>query len=174
MTSLYELTEDLVALNRLLEELGGDVTDGTQGQTLERWAEEFDWKLRDKVDGYATIIRNIEGDALLLEEEITRLQNRKRVLDNRVARLKALAKYSMERLGTRKMEGLKFTLALQKAGGQDPLELLVEDVEQFPSRFLRIRKEADKDALRKALVEKDPEAARLARLGERGDYVRVR
>ena len=70
MSSLYELTEDLVALDRLLAELGGEVTEGTEGQTLERWANEYEWKMRDKVDGYAALIRNLEADRGALEEEV--------------------------------------------------------------------------------------------------------
>lgn len=174
MSSLYELTEEMVALDRLLAELGGEVTEGTQGQTLEQWATEFDWKMRDKVDGYGALIKNLEADAGAIGDEVKRLQDRARALDNRASRLKALAKFSMERLRTRKLEGLRFTIALQKACGQDPLEVLVEDLEKFPERFIRVRKEADKEALRAALVAKDPEAEMLARLGERGDYVRIR
>lgn len=177
MSSLYELTEEMVALDRLLAELGGEVTEGTEGQTLEQWATEFDWKLREKVDGYGSLIKNLEADAGAIGEEVKRLQDRARVLDNRASRLKALAKFSMERLQTRKLEGLRFTIALQKAGGLAPLEVLM-DAEKLPEHFQTVTISANNEAIRKQLENPDTAeaivAAGIARLGERGEYVRIR
>lgn len=188
MSSLYQLTEDLVALDKLLADLGGDVSEGTEGQTLEQWAAEFDWKMRSKVDGYGGLYTNMKADAAELAAEMKRLGDRKRALENRAARLLALAKFSMERLGVRKLEGVKFTIALQKNGGVEPLEVLVE-AKALPEPF---RKEetvysADAEALRAALekrraaLAKDPpeadphpELAGVAQLLERGESVRVR
>lgn len=177
MSSLYELTEELVSLHQLLFELGGDVTEGTEGATLEQWAQEYDWKHRQKVDGYASLIKGIEADVEQMEAEMARLRERAQVFTNRAARLKALAKFSMERLQTRKLEGVKFTISIQKNGGKPPLEILGDPalvVERMPDRFVKVRKSPDNDALREALAKDDPEAAKFAKIGEPGESVRVR
>ncbi len=173
MSSLYELTEELVALDTLLAEVGGDVST-PEGQTLEAWAEKFQWQMANKVDAYGALYKNLEADAKALAEEVKRLSDRKRALENRGARLLALAKFSMDRLQTRKLEGQRFTIALQKAGGLDPLEVLVERAEDLPERFQRKTVDFDKDEIRLALAANDPEIQGKARLGERGEYVRIK
>ena len=185
--SLYVLTEELVALDSMLAEIGGDVS-SPEGQTLEKWAAEFDWKMRDKVDGYASLAINLEADALTIANEVKRLQARKNAIENRRARLLALAKFSMERLQVRKLEGVRFTIAIQKNGGVEPLEVLVA-TDQLPDKFYSVEEvyTADTDLLRKALEARRaalaktppdpdpfPELAGKAELKERGESVRVR
>ena len=183
--SLYVLTEELVALDTMLQEIGGDVS-SPEGQTLEKWAEEFDWKMRDKVDGYASLAINLEADALTIANEVRRLQARKNAIENRRARLLALAKFSMERLKVRKLEGVRFTIAIQKNGGVEPLEVLVEP-KDLPAHFrdeemvysanldvLRKSLEVRRAALAKGEADPIPELAGKAELKERGESVRVR
>ena len=186
--SIYQLTEDLVSLNTLLEEIGGDVSEGSEGQTLEKWAEEFDWKMRSKVDAYGGLYKNMDADVAGIKAEIKRLGDRARALENRKTRLLALAKFSMERLKVRKLEGVKFTIAIQKNGGVEPMEVLV-DAKYLPAAFVKEETvyNADSDALRTALEARRaalaktppdpdpfPELAGKAELSERGESVRVR
>lgn len=175
MSSLYQLTNDIAALELLLEQTGGDVSEGTEGQTLEKWAQEYEWKLSAKVDSYGELHRNLEALGGALDEEIKRLRARKTAIDNRAQRLLDLAKFSMEKLGLRKLEGTKFTIAIQKAGGKDPMEVLV-DAGQLPEAYRKttILIEADKEKLRTGLEQKDPALEGKAKLGQRGDYVRIR
>lgn len=187
MSSLYQITEELVALDTLLAEVGGDVST-PEGQTLEAWAEKFQWQMANKVDAYGGLYANMEADAKALGDEIKRLQTRKRVLENRQARLLALAKFSMERLKTRKLEGQRFTIAIQKNGGMEPMEVLVE-AKDLPDAFrleemvyspatepLRTALERRRAALAKNPPEADPfpELAGKAELKDRGESVRVR
>jgi hypothetical protein len=184
--SLYDLTEDLVSLNTLLEEVGGDVSEGTEGQTLEKWALEFDWKMRSKVDAYGGLYKNMDADVVGIKAEIKRLGDRARALENRKARLLALAKFSMERLGTRKLEGVKFTIAIQKNGGVEPMEVLVESV-AMPEPFRVEEKvyKVDTDLLRTALEQRRaavkagqphpfPDLGGKAVINDRGESVHVR
>ncbi len=174
MTSLYQITENLAALDLLLQEVGGDVTETTQGEALEVWAKEYEWNLRDKIDSYGAFIKTMEADIEAIKEEGKRLSMRAQVIKNKIDRLKALAKMAMDLRGTRKLEGVKFTITIAKNGGVAPVELLVTDIEKFPDEFVRISKSVDSDKLREALEKQDAEALRLAKLGERGESVRVR
>ena len=186
--SLYQLTEDLVALETLLADIGGDVSEGTEGQTLEKWAAEFDWKMKTKVDGYGTLYKNMDADVVEIQAEVKRLNDRARAIENRKSRLLALAKFSMERLKVRKLEGVKFTISIQKNGGVEPMEVLVE-AKELPEKFrteelvynadsdvLRSALEARRAALSKEKPDPDPfpELEGKAQILPRGESVRVR
>ncbi len=175
MSSLYQLTEEVKALDDLLVEQGGDVSEGAAGQTLERWAQEYQWALAVKIDAYGEFHRNLEAQAAALDEEIKRLRARKEAVENRAQRLLDLAKFSMERLQLRKLEGTKFTIGLQRVGGKDPVEVLV-NAEALPEGYRRtqILIDADKEKIRAGLEGKDPALEGKARLGQRGEYVRIR
>jgi hypothetical protein len=173
MPSLYTLTEDLLALDQLLAEEGGDVTEESKGAALESWIKEFNWKMSDKIDGYAGLIKNWESDVSACAEERRRLQLREKIILNRVDRLKNMARLAMSMLNTRKMEGSKFTITLAKNGGVLPMELTVEP-DKVPEKFIWVERSPDMAAIRTALEACDPDAEAIARFGERGESVRVR
>lgn len=176
MSTLYQLSQEMLALDQLLSEAGGDVSEDDQGKALQRWVAEYDFKVRDKIDAYGAVIANIKSDAESLKMESERLNNRAKVLINRIERMKALVQFAMNAMGTRKIEGLKFTFSIQKNGGVAPLELLVDPI-HLPHRFCRVVPEArvpDVDAIRKALEAGDAEAAKFAFLKDRGESVRIR
>lgn len=174
MSSLYQITEQLVALDQLLEEIGGDVSEGTQGEALEKWIKEYEWQQREKIDAYGGMIASMKADMEAIQEEVERLNIRSRIINNRIERLKAMAKFAMEMRGIRKLEGVKFTISIQKNGGKPPLELLVEDPEKLPLEFVKIVRQPDKDAIRAALESNDPKAEKIARIGMPGESVRIR
>lgn len=174
MSSLYDLTEDLVALDRLLEEQGGDVSEGSGGETLEKWLKEYEWQVGTKIDAYGSLAKNWDSDINAIDDEMKRLSDRKRVIANKIMRLKMMAKLAMEMRGIRKLEGQKFTIAIQKNGGKLPLILKVEDPEKLPEKFVKIEKRIDTEAIRSALEIKDPDAANVAELGQAGESVRIR
>jgi hypothetical protein len=172
--SLYEISEQIQALDQLLANLGGDVTEGTDGATIEKWAEEYQWMEREKVDGYVKLIKNIEGQQGAIDDEVKALTEKSRVLDNRISRLKSLVKFIMDQRKTKRLEGNVWSFVIQKNGGKDPIELLVEDPEKLPDEMVKIIRKADLDAIREALEAKKPEALAVARIGERGESLRIR
>lgn len=174
MSSLYEISAELKTLENFLLELGGDVSEGTEGETIEKWITEYEWQSRQKVDGYCQLIQNMQADNMAIAEEVERLTGRARVLVNRIERLKAMAKKAMELRGVRKLDGAKFTISIQKNGGKDPIELLVEDPARYPDEFVKVVRSPDKEKLRAALETNDPEAVKFARIGQRGESVRIR
>jgi hypothetical protein len=174
MANLYQLTDDLVALDALLQEAGGDVTDASQGAAIESWSQEFQWKLSDKIDAYAGLIRSWESDIKACAEERKRLAERERFIANRIDRLKALAKFAMQKLDTRKLEGKLFSISIAKNGGVVPMELIEKDVDKLPSCFVKTIKEIDMSAIRDGLEACNPLAENIARFGERGESVRVK
>ena len=90
--------------------------------------------MANKVDAHGGLGANMEADAKALGDEIKRLQTRKRCPREPAGPALALAKFSMERLKTRKLEGQRFTIAIQKNGGMEPMEVLVE-AKDLPDAF---------------------------------------
>ena len=174
MSSLYTLTEELVKLDQMLIAAGGEVTEGTDGASLEEWLKAYEWQVTDKVDAYGGLIKNWQADIEAISAEATRLSDRARVITNKIKRLKEMAGLAMKMRGIRKLEGTLFTIALQKNGGKPPLIMLVEDVAKLPEQFVKRTPAADSEAIRAALELKDPEAEKVARIGEVGESVRIR
>lgn len=174
MSSLYTLTEELIALDRLLVEAGGEVTEGTDGASLEDWLKKYEWQVGEKVDAYGGLIKNWEADIDGIKKEAERLVARAGVIGNKIKRLKEMAGLAMKMRGIRKIEGTLFTIALQKNGGKPPLIMIVEDVAKLPEQFVKRTPAPDSEAIRAALALNDPEAAKVARIGEVGESVRIR
>lgn len=174
MSSLYTLTEELVKLDQLLIEAGGEVTEGSDGASLEDWLKKYEWQVGEKVDAYGGLIKNWDADIKAIAGEAERLAARAAVIVNKIKRLKEMAGLAMKMRGIRKLEGTLFTIALQKNGGKPPLIMIVEDVAKLPEKFVKVTKSADSEAIRTALALEDPEAAKVARIGEVGESVRIR
>lgn len=77
MQSLYNLTENLLAIYDALEENGGELTD-----ELAAALDETDQAIALKADHYASFIRMIRDRAAAADAEIKRLQSIKRVAQN--------------------------------------------------------------------------------------------
>lgn len=174
MSSLYTLTEELIKLDGMLAAAGGDVSEETDGAALEDWLKEYEWQVGEKIDAYGGLIKNWQADIDAISDEAKRLQDRARMIDNKIERLKEMAKLAMTMRGIRKLEGTLFTIALQKNGGKPPLEMIIEDLAKIPPKFLKNNPSVDSEMLRFALEAKDPEAQKVARIKERGESVRIR
>lgn len=179
MSTLLEITDEMSEILRLVDEemerTGGDVTEGTEGNALMERLKSYDLKMKDKVDGYATVVRVLELDAKVLNEEVKRLADRSRAFDNKAKRLKQLLGFSMLQLGTRKIEGLKFTASIQANGGKQPLKIKDGvDVEKIPAKFQKIDISIDTEKVRAGLEAGDDAAAKIADLLPRGEGVRIR
>lgn len=171
---LYDITENLIALDALLQEQGGDVTEGTQGEALEKWITEYEWLERNKIDAYGSHIANINSDIDAINEEVERLRARASAYKNQIERMKWMVKTAMDMRGIKKLEGQKFTISIQKNGGAQPVEITAKSIEFIPDKFMKIERRPDLELIRKAIENNDPEVANVATLKERGESVRIR
>ena len=110
MIGLFQLTEESRALYELSNELEineetGEVIDNTE--TLKQLFEEWEGNFIDKLDSCQYIRKELESNAELLATEIKRLQARKKALENRSERLRALMCDSMVISGETKLKGNK-------------------------------------------------------------------
>ena len=101
--NLYEIHESIQAILEVEES-------ELQKEALKN----LDCALEDKVDGFAKYIRGLEGVTQSLDEEIKRLQERKKSRKNEVDRLKKILQDVMTDLDKKKIKTALFTFSVSK------------------------------------------------------------
>lgn len=143
--TLYELTNDYMNLLELAED--PDIDEQAFMDTLEG----IEGALEDKAEGYAKVIRTLEGDAAACDAESKRLRNKKQTIENNIKRMKTALQYAMEATGKTKFKTALFSFGIQK----NPAAVVMDEayIENIPDRFLipqdpQIDKKAIKEALK--------------------------
>ena len=193
--SLFEITDEVQRILDLveieMEASGGDITEGSAGAELMERLKKYEFKVREKLDAYASVIKVCEADGKILKDEAGRMAARAMTFENTAKRLKKLLHFCMLQLGTRKIQSLKFTAGIQLNGGVQPMKLkdgvpsippTTKEIEDainiaLPS-FVRASLSWDTDAIRAALAGSDPiakeKAEKLAELLPVGEHLRIR
>ncbi|MEK4173340.1 siphovirus Gp157 family protein [Lysinibacillus sp. FSL L8-0312] len=140
MASIYDLTDDFLAIQQLIES-------GAEG--LEDTLESLDLALEDKLEGYASIMKNVESDVNGIDAEIKRLQDRKKVLENGITRMKKAIEFSMLATEKREVSTPKFKFWIQ--GNKASVYILDESV--IPKKYIKTERvsKIDKDAIAELL-----------------------
>lgn len=164
--SLFSIGDSFYALESLIEEQDGEIT-----ETVDQWLAEYEAKEADKVDAYCFLVGKYEDIA----SEARRLAQRASAYKSKACGLKDRLKAYMELRSRQKIETGRFTVTVARNGGSVPVELY-EGVtpEDLPEPFQKIRVEADKDRLRQALLNEQSEINLLAYIGERGTHLRIK
>ena len=90
--------------------MADQLDDGTLRDTLDSIKDAFDVK----AENVAKAVKEIEGQANMIDEEIKRLTKRKTTMKNNANSMKVYLQEQMERVGTRKVQGELLTVAIQK------------------------------------------------------------
>lgn len=162
MANLYEITAEMMQLQDMLSDT--DIDQEVLVNTLE--SVQFDFE--EKAESYAKVIRNMESDSDAYKQEARRLTDKAAVIDNGINRLKSTLKAAMEVTGHLKIKGDLFTVAVQKNGGVQPLNITGD----VPEEYKKVIYETDNAAIRKALA--DGKELDFAVLGERGTSLRIK
>lgn len=144
MSTLYELTDDYLNLLEMAED--PDTDPEAFADTLEG----IEGAIEDKADGYAKVIRTLEGDAAACDAESKRLRNKKQTIENNIKRMKAALQYAMEMTGKTKFKTALFSFGISK----NPAAVVMDEgyIENIPERFLIPQDPViDKKAIKEAL-----------------------
>lgn len=106
MAVLYKLADDY---NHVVD-MADQLDDGTLRATLDSIKGAFDVK----AENIAKVIKEVTGQAEMIDEEIKRLTQRKSAMKNNAKSMKLYLQEQMERVGTRKVQGELLTVAIQK------------------------------------------------------------
>lgn len=161
MLSLYDMNQEWQNVFEML--LDPEVPEEAVYDTLEMIEADMD----TKADGYAKIIKSMEGDASQIDEEIKRLQNRKASITNRKEWMKARLYDTMKATGRTKFKTPLFSFTIQQNGGARPVDL----TDVVPDEWL---KPGDPDTKRiREYLEAGHELP-FAVLADRGESLRIR
>lgn len=164
--NLYELTDQYLQLQDMFED--PEVDQKVIDDTLEA----VEGEIEVKAENYAKVIRNMEASIIAIKDEQQRLLYKRNLLESGVTQLKENLKNCMIATGKRKFKTDLFSFNIQKNGGKAPVILDVKSTAELPDALVRIKEEADLDAIR-ALLDKDPNC-KYAHYGERGESLRIK
>lgn len=165
---LTEISDDLCALDDLLEEVVGDVSGNEE--TIATWVAELTANLAAKLDGYADLIGAMQARADFRKQESKRLADRARIDEKKVAWLKARVIDAMNRTGNPVVESDRYRISVARNGGVRPMELIGE----VPTNFCKteVVQSPDREAIRASL--EAGEYLPFARLMPRGERLVIK
>ena len=142
--TLYELTDDYLALLEMAEE--PDIDE----QALKDTMEGIEGALEIKAEGYAKIIRMLEGDAAVCDAESKRLRNKKQAIERNIDRMKKALQYSMVQTGKTKFKTPLFSFGIQK----NPASVVIDHAGMVPASYwIPQPPELDKKAIKAYIKE---------------------
>ena len=144
MATLYQLTDDYLALLEMAED--PDIDE----QALKDTMEGIEGALEIKAEGYAKIIRMLEGDAAACDAESKRLRNKKQAIERNIDRMKKALQYSMVQTGKTKFKTPLFSFGIQK----NPASVVIDHAGMVPASYwIPQPPELDKKAIKAYIKE---------------------
>ncbi len=175
MRSLFDISDDLLALGDLFAEVGGEISEDEAGDALERWFDEIGTERDIKIDNYCALINELDARAKARQEEANRINQLASVDIHSVKRLKARLKAFFEVQGLTKVETSRFKISVAKNGGIQPMlipDAWEKDPPLAPEQFHRRIIQLDRDAIRTAI--EAGETVEGCSLVERGTHLRIK
>lgn len=144
---LYEMSEQYREIQSLIESDESDSMREAISDTMQMIEGDF----KDKAQAVVSMTLNMDGSILALDNEIQRLSDKRKVIQNRIQSIRDYLKNNMEETQISKIECPLFTITLSKPTKQ----VEVIDDSLLPDEFVRVKTTVspDKVALAKALKE---------------------
>ena len=142
MSTLYELTNEYMALLEMAED--PDIDPQAFADTLEALGGELEMK----ADGYARVMKELEGRAATMRFESKRLENGYKTIVRNIDRMKHALQDSMVATDKRKFKTDLFSFSIRK----NPASVVIDRETSIPPEFLipqdpKIDKKAIKAAI---------------------------
>ncbi len=142
--TLYELQNQQLELNALLEEMGGELT-----PEIEEKLTIHENEIQNKMESYCKAIRCYESDIDGIKSEMERLKARKESSEKAVQRMKEAMLNAMTTFGMDKIQAGTFKIGTRKSQSLDVLdEALVPDKFKSEVTTIKVDKNAIKDAIK--------------------------
>ena len=161
MAKLYDIAEDLLSLNDLMESLvdeNGEPREPTdeEMQEMRKWFEVTQEELQNKFDSYCKFIKNLklssenaDSERKNMKDELDRLAKRAKARENQRNAVQGLLRWNLERLGLKTFKSDLFTANIQNGQKQVSLASTAK-IDELPAEYLKPR-ELDTVAVKDAL-----------------------
>lgn len=144
MATLYELTDTMKHLLDLAQT--GEVEQETIDATIESM--DLTTDIESKIDGYAYVMDELKASNNRIQDEIKRLQARKRVQMNNYTRMREALLNTFKLLELDKVKTDKYTVSVR----QNPVKVVVSDESNIPKYFfIEQRPKVDRKKLKEHL-----------------------
>jgi len=141
--NLYEINQTQEELNNLLEENCGELTPELEA-ALEMNMDNFTLK----AENYVKAMKNYKAEADAISEEIKRLQEKKKICETAVSRMKTALCDSMGVFGLSKAQAGLFKISRTS---NTSVKILDEDA--IPQEYKKVKYEVSKTAIKTAINE---------------------
>ena len=162
MSTMYELTDNFMAVLEMASD--PEIPPEAIADTLEG----IEGEIELKAQSYAIIIKELEGEAVKLKTEETRLLSKRKSLENNIKRIKDNLFNAMKITGKEKLKTDLFSFGIQKS----PAKLVIDDSSLIPEKYyVEQAPKLDEQRLKSDL--KSGIECEYAHL-EQGEHVRIR
>lgn len=152
MAKLYEIVG---AFKELLEMASEENMDQ---KLISDTLEGVEFEFEEKADGYAKVVKMLEGDVEAIDKEIKRLTEKKNTIKNNISGIKKNLENAMLLTGKTKFKTLLFGYNIQK----NPVSVSIDDENQIPKDFwIEQEPKLDKKSLAAYLKENEVSWAHL-------------
>ncbi|MDR1318275.1 MAG: siphovirus Gp157 family protein [Treponema sp.] len=147
--TLYDIGDDILALNNLIDEALVDPDGNPKEITEEEKAllfamnEENQGNFEGKAERICKLIRNLEAFGESCKKEEERLSARRKTAERKVGALRWLLEENMKRIGMKKAQAGTFSLSIQN----NPPSVYVRNQDEIPVEYFRVipeKREIDK------------------------------
>ena len=137
----------LLDISKEFQALYEIATDEEDTKTLTQLFNEVEAKLEEKAENTRIILSKLDKDIEFLDEEIKRLQRRKKAIQKNKENLKSLLAWTLEQAGISKLKTQKATFYFAPT----PPKVVIEDENLIPEEFKIQKWDIDKKKLKEAL-----------------------
>lgn len=177
MQPLFAIGNDLLTLNDLMDERDGDFADPEIIQAFDTWLAEIAGQEVVKLDSYVALIKKLAMEAEAMSDEAKEYARKAISRTRRMDYLKGRLKQHLEATGRQTIRTAKgYTVFTQKNGGKAPLHINGEEFncDDIPSHLVKIKREFDLEAIRKAVENGEQLPKGFAEIGEPGTHLRIK
>lgn len=125
---LYELTQNYRNLENLVEQEGLTV------EMIQEALGQVEEDINTKIENTCKVMKEIEADALGIDEEIKRLTVLKKQKENTAKKLKEYVEFEMNGIGLNKIEGKLFKISFRKSKA-----VKILDETKIPKEFINVK-----------------------------------
>lgn len=125
--TLYDLTGQWLELYNMAD-------DPDMQEEFELWfdtMEGLEGEIEDKADGYAMVMKDLDGQVAAIKKEEERLAARRRTIENRVEYMKSKLQEMMVITGKTKFKTPLFSFGIQK----NPASVVIDDESKIPAGY---------------------------------------
>lgn len=152
MAKLYEIVGEFKELLEMASEENMDQ------KLISDTLESIEFEFEEKADGYAKVVKMLEGDVEAIDKEIKRLTEKKNTIKNNISGIKKNLENAMLATGKTKFKTLLFGYGIQK----NPASVSIDDETQIPKEYwIEQEPKLDKKSLAAYLKENEVSWAHL-------------